>query len=87
MFSVIGCLSLFFVLSIILPFVSIAQTIDTATIRGKVLDQNKAAIVGTNVLVTNESTGLSRNVVTDENGTYAVSNLPLTGNVRVTSAV
>ena len=60
-----------------------AQTIDTATIRGRVLDQNKAAVVGASVSAINESTGLTRTVVTDDNGNYAISNLPLTGKYEV----
>ena len=74
----------FVVIAVISPLASFAQTIDTASIRGKVLDQNKAAVVGASIVVTNESTGLSRNVVTDENGIYTISNLPLTGKYKIT---
>ena len=60
-----------------------AQTIDKASIRGKVLDQNHAAIVGARIAVTNESTGLRRDTTTDENGNYTIANLPLTGNYKI----
>ena len=76
--------SLFLLVLAILPVISFAQTIDTATIRGKILDQNKAVIVGANVAVTNESTGLNRNAVTDDNGIYTIANLPLTGKYKIT---
>ena len=70
----------------LLAVTTFSQTIDTATIRGKVLDQNRAVIVGANVTVTNESTGLTRNVVTDGDGSYTISNLPLTGKYKITVA-
>lgn len=63
-------------------FVS-AQTIDKASIRGKISDQNNAAVVGAKISVTNESTGLYRDAVTDDNGVYTIANLPLTGNYKI----
>ncbi len=69
-----------------LTMASFAQTIATASIRGKVTDQNRAVIVGANIVVTNESTGLIRNAVTDDNGIYTIANLPLTGNYKITVA-
>ena len=85
-FSSARSFQIFFLLAIITmtALTPLSQTIDTGTIRGKVLDQNKAVIVGANVVVTNESTGLSRNVVTDDNGIYTVASLPLTGNYKIT---
>lgn len=63
-----------------------AQTIDTATIRGRVADPNNAVIVGAKVEALNESTGLRREAVTDENGNFAISNLPLTGTYKITAS-
>src|SRR2546423_742516 len=60
-----------------------AQTNDTATIRGQVLDQNKAAITHAKVVVANELTGLSREAETDAEGRYTISGLPLTGKYKV----
>ncbi len=60
-----------------------AQTIDTATIRGRVSDPNGAIIVGAEIGITNESTGLQRNAVTDGSGNFSVSNLPLTGKYKI----
>jgi hypothetical protein len=60
-----------------------AQTIDTATMRGAVVDQNKAAITGAQVAVTNEQTGLRRETRTDESGNYTIASLPLTGKYKL----
>ncbi len=69
---------------LILPLAVLSQTIDKASVRGKILDQNNAAIVGAKIAVINESTGLRRDVVTDENGNYTIANLPLTGKYKIT---
>ncbi|MGI8469461.1 MAG: TonB-dependent receptor [Pyrinomonadaceae bacterium] len=61
-----------------------AQTTNTATVRGQVLDQNKAAIAGANVVVVNESTGLRRETQTGEGGNYTIADLPLTGKYKLT---
>ncbi len=63
-----------------------AQTIDTATIRGKVTDQNKAAVAGANISLSNESTGLNRTATTDSDGNFTIANLPLTGKYKITFA-
>jgi outer membrane receptor protein involved in Fe transport len=61
-----------------------AQTNDTATIRGQVLDQNGAAITQAKVMAANELTGFSREAATDGEGRYTVAGLPLTGRYRLT---
>jgi hypothetical protein len=53
---------------VLLSLSSVAQTIDTATMRGQVVDQNRAAIPGATILVTNELTGLRRETRTDDSG-------------------
>src|SRR5919202_2444195 len=55
-----------------------AQTNDTATIRGQVLNQNGAAITQTKVVAANELTGFSREAATGGEGRYTVAGLPLT---------
>ena len=60
-----------------------AQTNDTATIRGQVLDPNRAAITQAKVLATNELTGFSREVETDGEGRYTIAGLPLTGKYKL----
>lgn len=75
-----------FLLTIFVSFTfsAAAQTVDTATIRGKIFDQNKAAIAGASVKVVNESTGLTRSATTDDGGDYTIANLPLTGKYKLT---
>ena len=68
---------------VLLPTFALAQTNDTATIRGRVLDQNRAAIVGAAVAVTNKLTGFRRETRTDENGYYSFTGLPLTGKYKL----
>jgi hypothetical protein len=68
----------------LLPLISLAQTIDTATVRGQVVDQNRAAIVGAGIVVMNEVTGLRRETRTNGEGDYTIPNLPLTGKYKLT---
>ena len=73
------------VLSLVLfSIIASAQTIDTATVKGTVLDQNKASIAGAKISVVNVSTGKHRETVSDGSGNFAVGNLPLTGKYEVT---
>ncbi|HVB37742.1 MAG TPA: carboxypeptidase regulatory-like domain-containing protein, partial [Vicinamibacterales bacterium] len=60
-----------------------AQALDTATIRGRVIDQTGAGIPGVGIVVTNTDTALTRTTVTDQGGYYSVAGLPLTGEYRV----
>ena len=60
-----------------------AQTIN-GTISGNVVDQQKAAIPGATVTVTNTQTGLERTTTTNESGAFRIGGLPVgTYNVRV----
>src|SRR5690242_13625225 len=67
----------------IMPFVVVAlataslwaQT-NTGRIVGTVNDESGAIIPGVEVVVRNPATGLSRNAVTNESGTYTVALLP-----------
>jgi hypothetical protein len=77
---------LFLIISTVSPIAGYAQTIDTATVRGQISDQNKAAIVGASVVVINESTGLQRSAATDDNGNFTIANLPLTGKYKITAS-
>jgi outer membrane receptor protein involved in Fe transport len=61
----------------------VAQTIDTATMRGQVVDQQHAAIAKAQVVVTNQVTGLSREIETDAGGYFTIAALPLTGAYRL----
>lgn len=59
------------------------QTLNTGTIRGQVLDQNKAVIVNATVTLANQLTGLRRETHTDTSGYYTIGGLPLTGKYRL----
>jgi len=56
------------------PMVVLAQQTESR-ITGRVLDQSQGALPGVTVTVTNKATGAVRTVVTDGEGTYAVTNL------------
>src|SRR5262249_27252902 len=49
----------------------------TAQISGTVKDQTGAVLPGVEVVATQTGTGLMRNTVTDETGSYVLSNLPV----------
>lgn len=59
--------------------VLVAQTADTATILGQVLDPTQAAVVGAQVIVKNSQTGLHRTVQTDNSGKFSIAGLPVAG--------
>ena len=49
----------------------------TAQISGTAKDQSGAVLPGVEVTATQTATGLSRNAVTNDTGSYTLSNLPL----------
>lgn len=63
-----------------------AQTSDTATLQGNVMDAARAAVPGAQLVITNELTGLVRRTVSSEAGRFFLSGLPVEGGyeVRVT---
>lgn len=58
------------------PLVALAQTI-TGQIAGRVTDSSGGALPGVTVTVLNENTGLTVTRVTDGNGAYVFTNLPV----------
>jgi hypothetical protein len=58
---------------------AIAQTPDTATVRGQVLDQSEGAVTSASVSLVNRETGVKRATKTDDTGLYQFLGLPLTG--------
>ncbi len=68
----LGCVAL---LSLALS----AQTSDTATVRGHVLDPTHAAIAGAKITAVNAQTGALRTTVSQADGTYTLSGLPIAG--------
>ncbi|HEV2419436.1 MAG TPA: TonB-dependent receptor [Terriglobia bacterium] len=62
-----------------------AQTPDTATIRGKVIDQTHTALPGVEITATNTLTSLRRTAQTDVSGTFSLAGLPVAGSYQVTA--
>ena len=58
----------------------------TAQINGTVRDQSGAVLPGVEVTVTQTETGIARNAITDETGSYVLPNLPL-GPYRLEAAL
>ncbi len=56
-----------------------AQTPDTATVRGLVLDQSHAAVTGVRVTARNKLTGLQRTALTGASGIFFLAGLPVAG--------
>jgi hypothetical protein len=56
-----------------------AQTPDSAIVRGQVLDQSRAAVVGVDVTLTNRQTGLKRSATTDSSGEFTIAGVPVSG--------
>lgn len=63
----------------VLSLIAQAQTPDTATIRGEVIDPSQAAIAGAQVTATNALTGAKRATETDGSGHFSLSGLPIAG--------
>lgn len=55
----------------------IGQTPDTASIRGQVLDQTRAAVAGAEVKITNNRVGTERTTRSDASGHFSFSGLPV----------
>src|ERR1035438_5181355 len=68
--------------SLVLP----AQTPDTATIHGRVVDQSHAAVAGVEVTVTNSQTGLKRTAQTESSGDFSITGLPVSGSYTISAA-
>src|SRR5271157_4268984 len=63
-----------------------AQTPDTATIHGRVVDQSHAAVAGVEVTVTNSQTDLKRTAQTESSGDFSISGLPVSGSYTISAA-
>ena len=83
MYNVKAAASAFAVLGWLLAVPAVAQQ-GTAELRGRVLDQQGGALPGVAVLVTNEDTGVFREVVSSMDGSYFAGQL-LPGTFRVTA--
>ena len=69
--------------SLVLPVLCIAQS-DTATLQGSIVDPDRAMVPEATVTITNQQTGASRTVKSDESGNFVVPGLrPSTYSLRV----
>jgi hypothetical protein len=64
-----------FAFALLMPLVAFAQSTN-ATLDGTIKDGQGGVLPGATVMVTNESTGLTRSVTTGERGSYRISELP-----------
>jgi hypothetical protein len=71
--------------SLLAPLSLAAQTPDTATLRGRVLDPSQSLVRGVAVVVRNTETGLSRTATSDAHGEFAVEALPVSGEYEVSA--
>jgi hypothetical protein len=72
---------LWFVLSLSLS----AQTPDTATIHGQVIDQSRAGVDGVRVSAKNTLTGHEHTAQTDASGNFTLAGLPIAGDYQITA--
>ncbi len=63
--------------------VASAQTPDTATLTGTVVDATHAAIPGAQIMVANAQTGLQRSATTNSQGHFSLGGLPIAGTYEV----
>jgi carboxypeptidase family protein len=73
-------------LTTLVTTVPVRAQVSTAELNGRVTDTSGAVLPGVTVTATQTATGLVRTVVTDDNGTYLISNLP-TGPYRLEVAL
>ena len=63
-----------------------AQTPDTATIRGQIVDQSHAGVAGADVTAINSLTGLKRISQTDGLGNFSLPGLPVAGSYDIVAS-
>jgi Carboxypeptidase regulatory-like domain len=63
----------------------LAQTPDTASIHGQVVDQSHAAVAGVQVAAKNSITDLERTILSDASGNFTIGGLPISGAYTVTA--
>jgi Carboxypeptidase regulatory-like domain/TonB dependent receptor len=62
-----------------------AQTPDTASIHGRVVDQSKAPATGVGIKVVNSLTHVERTAQTDSSGDFTLAGLPIAGTYKITA--
>jgi Carboxypeptidase regulatory-like domain/TonB dependent receptor len=82
-----SCLSVrYFSIAFLLCAAAYAQTPDTATLHGQVVDQSHAPVAGVSIVATNTLTKLERKAETDPSGSFSLAGLPIAGAYDVTAA-
>ncbi len=61
---------------LVMPVNGWAQSSNTGSVTGRVLDESKAAVPGATVTAHNEATGLTRTTTSSASGTYRIGSLP-----------
>jgi hypothetical protein len=72
-------------LALSLP-IAFAQTPDTATLSGAVVDATHALVTGAQISVTNAQTGLQRTATSDSQGKFSIGGLPVAGTYDVSAS-
>src|ERR1700681_1874331 len=72
-------LGLFLVVGLHLP----AQTPDTATIHGQVVDQSRAPVSGVHISARNAQTGSERTAQSDNSGNFSMAGLSVAGDYDI----
>lgn len=75
----------FLLLLVVCCSLSLAQTPDTATLNGHVVDQSQAAVQDVQVTVTNALSGLTRTTHTNQAGDFSFLGLPIAGTYTVSA--
>ena len=63
-----------------------AQTPDAASVHGQVIDQDRAAVAGAQIKVTNSLSGIERSAQSDSSGQFSLEGLPVAGTWTVSAA-
>ena len=63
-----------------------AQTPDTATIHGQVVDQSRAPVAGVHISAKNAQTGLDRTAQSDSSGNFSMAGLSVAGDYNITAS-
>jgi hypothetical protein len=63
-----------------------AQTPDTATIHGSVVDQSHAPVAGVSIVAINQQTKMDRRTRSDASGRFSLAGLPIAGRYDVTAS-
>ena len=76
----------FWLLAVLSSYLVLAQTPDTATIRGQVTDPAGAGISHAQITATNELSGLKRTTESDAAGNFSLAALPIAGTYNIVAA-